>query len=489
MSRRVVVGMVAATLVAAVFLVTSMFVGGDRRVLLVGETTDAHHQIEMSCETCHGTASFADAEASEDALNQACRNCHEDELGDADDSHPRKKFRNPRMAAYWDKLDARLCTTCHLEHRPEITSEGAVTVAMDFCVACHAEGDQDVRTDRPSHAKATYDNCASAGCHNFHDNRALYEDFLVKHANEPWLRASPVHALSTLEGVRNPPTEATLSRDDAVAPAGALADTTALDEWSGSGHATAEVGCAGCHAADAAESASLPEIENEWVAKPALSVCKDCHRAQARTFVLGRHGMRNHPEIAKPRDPRRALDKIGFGELPEPVVDWLADRPMPERITVAEARLPMRTDAAHTSLDCGTCHAPHGVDTRRAAVEACASCHDDRHTRAYFQSPHHALWQAELASQAQPGTGVSCAICHMTKTQRRGTVTTSHNQSANLRPNEKMIRPVCLDCHGLGFSLDALADADLVDGNFNGRPAVHVESIDWAMQRTQDAAD
>ena len=157
MSSRVVVGLVAATLVAAVFLVTSMFVGGDRRVLLVGETTNAHHQIEMSCETCHGTASFADAEASADALNKACRNCHEDELDDADDSHPRTKFRNPRMAAYWDKLDARLCTTCHLEHRPEITSEGAVTVAMDFCVACHAEGDQDVRADRPSHANATYD--------------------------------------------------------------------------------------------------------------------------------------------------------------------------------------------------------------------------------------------------------------------------------------------------------------------------------------------
>lgn len=489
MSSRVVVGLVAATLVAAVFLVTSMFVGGDRRVLLVGETTNAHHQIEMSCETCHGTASFADAEASADALNKACRNCHEDELDDADDSHPRTKFRNPRMAAYWDKLDARLCTTCHLEHRPEITSEGAVTVAMDFCVACHAEGDQDVRADRPSHANATYDTCASAGCHNFHDNRALYEDFLVKHANEPWLRASPVHALSALGGVRNPPSEATLGRDAAVAPAGALANTTALDEWTGSGHATAAVGCAGCHAADVAQNASLPEIEGEWVDKPALSVCKDCHRAQARTFVLGRHGMRDHPEIAKPRDPRRALGKLGFDELPEPVVDWLADRPMPERITVAEARLPMRTDAAHTSLDCGTCHAPHAVDTRRAAVEACASCHDDRHTRAYFQSPHHGLWQAELGSQAQPGTGVSCATCHMTKTERRTTVTTSHNQSDNLRPNEKMIRPVCLDCHGLGFSLDALADADLVDGNFNGRPAVHVESIDWAMQRTQDAAD
>ena len=49
----------------------------------------------------------------------------------------------------------------------------------------------------------------------------------------------------------------------------------------------------------------------------------------------------------------------------------------------------------------------------------------------------------------------------MFKVERRGTIFTSHNQSDGLRPNEKMIRPVCLDCHGLGFAIDALADDDL----------------------------
>ena len=32
-----------------------------------------------------------------------------------------------------------------------------------------------------------------------------------------------------------------------------------------------------------------------------------------------------------------------------------------------------------------------------------------------------------------------------------------HNQNDGLQPNEKMIRPVCMSCHGLGFSIDALA--------------------------------
>ncbi|MCY3641835.1 MAG: cytochrome c3 family protein, partial [Gammaproteobacteria bacterium] len=130
-----------ATLVAAAYAGMAMVVGGDRRPLLIGQTTDAHHQIEMACETCHASAPFAEEGAAQRALNQTCRNCHEDELKSAGDSHPRSMFRNPRMAAYWEKLDARLCTTCHAEHRPEITRTGAVTVATDFCIACHSEGD------------------------------------------------------------------------------------------------------------------------------------------------------------------------------------------------------------------------------------------------------------------------------------------------------------------------------------------------------------
>jgi hypothetical protein len=43
-----------------------------------------------------------------------------------------------------------------------------------------------------------------------------------------------------------------------------------------------------------------------------------------------------------------------------------------------------------------------------------------------------------------------------------------------------MIRPACLHCHGLGFTLDALADPALIDNNFRGRPQVHVDSMAMA---------
>ena len=504
MSQKVVLWLVAATLLGAAWVAMSMVVGGDRRMLLIGKTTDGHHQIETACETCHAASPFASAAAAEKALNRTCRKCHEAELKVADDSHPRKKFRNPRMAAYREKLDARLCTSCHIEHRPEITRASAVTVAMDFCVACHSEGDQDVRWNRPSHTGLSFATCASAGCHNYHDNRALYEDFLVEHAGGPAHAPSPVHALTARRRAREPAAEKALARSDAVAPVAALADSAALDHWAGSGHAAAGVNCAACHAADLAEDAPPAEVEARWVDAPSPAVCADCHKPQARTFARGRHGMRQHPRIAKPRDAGRMLKKVGLaGVVPEAITAWLSDPALPAHMTVAEARLPMRSEASlrHSresgnesphgaarnattrAFDCGTCHRSHSVDVAQAAAEACASCHDDVHSRAYFDSPHHALWQAELAGRAAPGTGVSCATCHMPGTERRGKITTNHNQNDNLRPNEKMIRPVCLDCHGLGFSLDALADADLVDRNFRGMPAVHVESIEWAMRR------
>ena len=461
-----------------------MTVGGERGLLLTGPLTDAHHQIGMACETCHAAPVFSPAEDATQALNEACRDCHQAELRAADDSHSFREFRNPRMAVYRERIDARLCTSCHVEHSPEITRKGAVTVAADFCVACHSEGEQNVRAARPSHAGLEFDSCG--GCHNYHDNRALYADFLVEHAGQPWLADTPVHALSARQ--RSPaPAAAAPAPTDSAAPASALADAAIVSDWAKSGHALAEVNCAGCHAPSPRRSARPGEAREDWTDSPPLSVCRDCHRMQARTFAAGRHGMRQHPGVSPPREPASGSD----GGLPaQALARWFSDQPYPLRMTAGEARIPMRPEAFPGYLDCGTCHDPHTADTRHAAVEACASCHNDAHTLAYFDSPHHALWQAELSGAAAPGAGVSCATCHMPGSERRGTIVVSHNQNDNLRPNEKMIRTVCLDCHGLGFSLDALADPALVARNFTGRPAAHVESIEWAVrQAAPDAPD
>lgn len=478
----------AATLVAIGAVSLRMLVAGDRTPLLPGATTSAHHQFEIACETCHAAPAFASASEARKALNKTCRACHNKELRVADDSHSPRRFRSPRMAAFRERIDPRFCTSCHVEHRPEITRASAVTVAMDFCIACHSEGDQDVRENRPSHANLEFDTCASAGCHNFHDNRALYADFLARHAGEPWLSLSPAHRLAARQRGRDTPSTEALGPGDAAAPMATLATAGVVGEWARSAHAAAGVNCAACHAPAASGDAPLSVVEAHWEAAPDTAVCEQCHRPEARTFILGRHGMRRHPRIAKPRRPSRALDTLGLGEfLPEAVSALMRDPAPPARMTVREARLPMRADAAHRVLDCASCHRPHAVDVATAAVEACMACHDDAHTRAYPGSPHHRLWLAELAGKAAPGTGVSCATCHMAKAERRGAIVTSHDQNDMLRPNEKMLRPVCLDCHGIRFALSSLADPDLVSRNFAGRPAVEVESIEWAVRRAASA--
>jgi hypothetical protein len=145
----------------------------------------------------------------------------------------------------------------------------------------------------------------------------------------------------------------------------------------------------------------------------------------------------------------------------------------------------MHEAAAHQQLTCTTCHGAHRFDVQHAAASACLDCHADDHTSAWQASPHGHLWQAELAGHAEPGSGVSCATCHMPREEQdvsdwMSRIVVEHNQSATFAPNSKMIRPACLHCHGLGFALDALADRDLITRNFDGKPGVHVQSMDLA---------
>jgi len=424
------------TLVLAGYF-TWRLLGEDRIVFTPGAMTHGHYQIELACNACH--TPFAGVK------QDACIECHGARLAASNDSHPKKKFDDPRNADRLEALNALRCVTCHLEHRPQQTRAMGVTLPEDFCFHCH----QEVGDDRPSHKNLAFDSCASAGCHNYHDNTALYEDFLVRHANEPATAARPAVP------VRNPggPLRASgmrgrkaLGLADRDAPAG-YAETKALHEWATTSHARAGVNCRDCH---------QPKDQPQWIARPGHEACNRCHESETRGFLAGKHGMR----LAQHLPP----------------------------MTPALARLPMQPDARDRVLGCTSCHGAHAFNTRRAAADACLGCHDDKHSRAYEGSAHERLWRAELRGAVPPGRGVACATCHLPRTIRKqdegdARVRVEHNQNWNLRPNEKMARSVCLKCHGLGFTLDALADPVLIANNFNGKPARHVESVDWAAKR------
>lgn len=410
----------------------------ERTLFLPGDTTDGHYQIELACESCHREP-FTGPEQ----MQNACVSCHGAELDRADDSHPPRKFTDPRNADRVAVLDARWCVTCHREHRPEITSPMGLSLPVDYCYRCHAT----IGEDRPTHRGLPFSRCASSGCHNFHDNRALYEDFLVAHREEPYLKApaaGPARALRAWareRGFAGPKPLRAEDHDGPPALTGSAASVRVVADWAASAHASGGVNCRGCHQPAGAA----------WNARPLSEACRVCHAEETRGFRAGRHGMRSAARLSPMR---------------------------PEL-----ARIPMREDAAHRLLTCNTCHPAHAHDTRRAAVEACLGCHADRHSLAYEGSPHDALWRAETSGMGTTATGVSCATCHLPRVRGEeapSRILVAHNQNDYLRPNEKMIRSVCMNCHGLSFSMNALADRDLIESNFRGLPTREVESIHFA---------
>jgi len=443
------------TIAGAAALLAAMVSHGHQWPFLIGETTVGHHQIELACKACHITPFGGTA-----ALQQSCMNCHGEELRRADDAHPAKKFNDPRNADRLEKINAQLCISCHREHKPEQTHAMGVTVPNDVCVLCHAA----IGEERESHEGLAFTSCTDAGCHNFHDNRALYEDFLVKHLDEPDVKTAPIRSVALLPhtgvtaSIKNAYTDdsAPLSEKSADAPQAKRTDTI-LAEWTKDAHARNGVNCSDCHEINTGTASAT-----QWVDQPGIAICRDCHALEADTFTNGRHGMRLSQTIPE------------LGPM----------RP-------GQARLPMKASAHDRELGCNSCHGAHGFNTAKAPVEACLDCHDDEHSRAYRGTPHHDLWVAERQGRAEKGTGVSCATCHMPRgvaenAEGKERLFVNHNQNDNLRPNEKMVRSVCGQCHGLQFTLDALADRALIRRNFDRPPTANVKSLEWARKRMKD---
>lgn len=462
-------------LALAAYFALPLISGGDKSAYLIGETTYGHHQIEMSCDSCH-TSPFGGKEV----LQDACTQCHAVELDESQDSHPKSKFTDPREAFRLENIDARYCISCHVEHQRDETHAMGVTLPDDYCYHCHVETVE----ERESHQDLPFDSCADAGCHNYHDNRALYESFLVRHANQPWIQE--VTTRPTANHAKFKAKRSLLSAE--LAQQITLPDKDTPHDWDNSVHQVAGLQCVDCHSSsndDATEGTSPV-----WLDKPGIAQCEQCHQNEASGFKQGKHGMR--------------LSEVGADSVPL------------DPMTPRESDLSFHNSVLDASQGCNACHSSHSFDTTFAAAEACLTCHSDEHSLSYDASPHGEMRKNAINQGLDLTNTVSCATCHMPLISagkhkfKTGTLDAEHlaanssgaqaadesessvelwrvqhNQNWNLRPNEKMIRPVCLTCHSLEFSIDALADPALIQNNFNGKPSEHVESIDWAVKRDQ----
>ncbi|MBF0186758.1 MAG: cytochrome c3 family protein [Magnetococcales bacterium] len=410
-----------------------------------------HHQIIEQCDLCHVPGG--------EIKEKACQGCHKAELKRGKDSHAVRKFLDPRNASRLEKIDVRKCSMCHSEHRPGVLDKGGVSIANDSCIHCHDA----IAQERPTHKSIGFDRCVD--CHNYHDNRALHEKFLAKHLDEPDTRSeATVPDRNYLElfkksfGRKRDISE--LNAEDADQPAELKDVQASIEEWARSRHAAAGVNCSDCHSSSKKRSrtkSTTPMDAAKWVAQPERTVCRSCHRSQVKGFLTSHHGMRNAVEGMSPLTPEQAV-------------------------------LPMKSERHGEEIDCATCHDAHGRITPEIGVDTCLTCHDDDHSRAYLASPHGRLWSQEQAGQGAPGTGVTCATCHFPRVpqrKRRGVVhnLVQHNPSGTLRPWSKMVREVCLECHGLGFSMNALFDQQLAADNFNRAPGSVQKSLDLLKQK------
>ena len=419
----------------------------DKTIFMPGKLSPGHHQLTDACDACH-TDSFGGGEV----LQEACVECHGQDRVKPFDSHPVKKFKDPRNADLLESINVLRCVSCHTEHKAEITAKDGLTQPADVCFHCH----QQVADERPSHKGMGFDTCKDSGCHNFHNNRALYTDFLIKHIDEgPLLENMSLPAkefASLLDEIIEYPRDSypveRLDEDDIDAEIIQSMDEDIKMNWLETAHARSGVNCSACHVKQ-----QEGDTEPGWKNHPDHSSCENCHNIEVSRFLQGKHGMRL---------------KQGLNPM-----------------TPGQALLPMKQDSSHLELTCTSCHGAHRFDVNQAAVEACLGCHDDNHSIAYKNSPHYELWLKETRGESAQGTGVSCASCHMPRTnydvsEWMSRIVVDHNQSASLSPNSKMIRSSCRHCHGLEFTLGALADTSLIERNFDSAPKAGVKSMELA---------
>lgn len=429
------------SLILGIYFFADMILDGNQQGwFLPGKTSYGHHQIAMACAVCH--TPFVGVK------QQTCVQCHGSELKNVNDSHSERKFKDPRNASMLLNLDASKCVSCHAEHSPERTNRLGVSVPVDFCIYCHAE----IGSERKTHQNLDFQSCRR--CHNYHDNTALYEDFLIEHMNGPDVVDNPLipqrNWLNQYKTVAKYPI-VLLDMKDADAPKSV--DLSKYQDWAKSSHANAGVNCTACHGGVAEQQS--------WVDRPDYRNCRSCHDNEVAGFLASHHGM-YQAQTGKP-------------------------------FNTGDAHLAMK--AKDRVLNCMSCHKSHkfNTDPRYAAVDSCLACHADDHSRAYKGSSHFRIWNEELKGLTARNAGVSCATCHMPRLiaeqDGKQQVLVNHNQSSNLRPNQKMLREVCLHCHSLKFSLDALADPELIRNNFSESPSVHLPSIDMVIQKQRGTSE
>jgi len=207
--------------------------------------------------------------------------------------------------------------------------------------------------------------------------------------------------------------------------------------WQQSAHALADVNCSSCH-----QDKSTKAV----IQRPTQESCQSCHEVAVDTFLLGKHGIR-----------------LLEGQT---------------ALTPALAHLPMQAAAHNKQMNCNACHDVHSVKTLPASVDSCLTCHKDTHSLNYKNSKHAQLLREEGALPRPSTVSTTCATCHLPRqTTESGTVVVNHNNTFTLLPRDRMVKEVCMNCHGMEFAYNSIFDDDLVESNFARPPTLSMDTL------------
>ncbi|MEM9804356.1 MAG: cytochrome c3 family protein [Cyanobacteria bacterium P01_D01_bin.56] len=212
-------------------------------------------------------------------------------------------------------------------------------------------------------------------------------------------------------------------------------------QWRTSAHALNDINCSSCHE---------NKETKEFMASPNHESCQSCHEQSVETFLLSKHGIR-----------------LLEGKSP---------------LSPSMARIPMNHDAMDKQMNCNSCHNVHSANTIEASVDACLTCHNDNHSLNYKNSKHAQLF-SDSQALPRPGAGaVSCSTCHLPRVTHgdgdSSTVKVNHNNTYNLKPQDRMVGDVCMNCHGVEYSYNSIFDPELVEANFDRPPTLEMETFD-----------
>ena len=209
-------------------------------------------------------------------------------------------------------------------------------------------------------------------------------------------------------------------------------------QWANSIHSLNEVNCSSCH---------LNEETKAFISQPDQESCRSCHELPVETFLLGQHGIRTAEGLTP--------------------------------LTVEMARLPMKESALNQEVTCNSCHNVHSVNTFVAAVDSCLSCHNDTHSLNYKKKSKHFNLVTSAGVLPRPSNGtVTCSTCHLPRETHGSTIHVNHNNTYNLLPRDRMVKDVCINCHGMEFAYNSIFDDELVTDNFSRSPTLKLETFD-----------